>query len=390
METLLQPGARQPRKWTALRFLIPGIIFSFFLLNLAMRSIPPRWMGFHAWEAATLYATAEGDFAPNFHYVNDRAFGDLANMGNLRSLRHYRREVFTTDEFGFRNPPGIGVSKPPEFIVVGDSYAVGSGVSDRETLSAQLSDLTGKAAYNGATYRGNWATTKFLIDRLRMRNGLVVWEFSERWLVPESVRSETRIHSHNARLNTSEGAEFSFIPGYYRQWADDFLAYSPLNIFIDRALRRAQNGVWLPNPLSHAVVVNRLTNGDAMLFLPDEVEGFYHPHYENSAYFSEVNALIHETGNELLVVLVPDKYNAYHALLQGSSPAPQSQLHLDHLEQDLIRSNVPVLNLTSALRSQAAKGLQNREYDYFTDDTHWNQLGIHVAATEILRYRKGQ
>ena len=141
----------------------------------------------------------------------------------------------------------------------------------------------------------------------------------------------------------------------YRQWADDFLAYSPLNILIDRALRRAQNGVWLPNPSSHAVVVNRLTNGDAMLFLPDEVEGFYHPHYENSAYFSEVNALIHETGNELLVILVPDKYNVYQALLQGAATAPQGLSHLDHLEQDLIRSNVPVVNLTSALRAAGGK-----------------------------------
>jgi len=390
METLLQPGARPPRKWTGLRVLIPSIIFSFFLLNVAMRSIPPRWMAFHAWEAATLYATAEGDFAPNFHYANDHAFGDLANMGNLRSFRKYRREVFTTDEFGFRNPPGSGISKPPEFIVVGDSYAAGSGVSDRETLSVQLSDLTGKPAYNGATYRGHWATTKFLIDRLRMRNGLIVWEFSERWLVPESVRSETRIHSRNARLNASEDGELSIVPGKYRQWADDFLAYSPLDILIDRVLRRAQNGVWLPNPSSRAVVVDRLTNGDAMLFLPDELEGFYHPHYENSAYFSEVNALIRETGNELLVVLVPDKYNIYHAPLQGAAPAPSSQSHLDHLEQDLIRSNVPVLNLTSALRLQAAKGLQNKEYDYFIDDTHWNQLGIQVAANEILRYKKIQ
>jgi hypothetical protein len=103
-----------------------------------------------------------------------------------------------------------------------------------------------------------------------------------------------------------------------------------------------------------------------------------------------VNALIRETGNEMLVILVPDKYNVYHALLQGAAPAPQGLSHLDHLEQDLIRSNVPVLNLTSALRAQAAKGLQDKEYVYFTDDTHWNQLGIHVAANEILKYRKGQ
>src|ERR1700675_2034158 len=62
METLRQSDPRQPRRWTALRVLIPWIIFSSLILNVALRFVPPQWMAFHAWEAATLYATAEGDF----------------------------------------------------------------------------------------------------------------------------------------------------------------------------------------------------------------------------------------------------------------------------------------------------------------------------------------
>lgn len=374
----------------ALRVLIPSIILASLVFNIALRSVPPQWMAFHAWDAAILYATAEGDFAPNFHYANDRAFGDLANLGNLPSFRRYRKEVFTTDEFGFRNAPGSGASKPPAVIVVGDSYAAGSGVSDQETLSAQLSNLMGETVYNGATYRGHWATTKFLIDRLQMRNGLIVWEFSERWLVPETVRSETRIRSRNARLYASQDAEQSELLRRYGHWADDFSAYSPLSIFIDRMLRNVQNDVWLPNPSRRNVVINHLSNGDPMLFLPDEVDAFYNPHYENSSYFSEVNDLIHRTGNELLVVLVPDKYNVYHSLLKEAAPSPLSQSHLDHLEQDLIHAGVSVLNLTSALSLQASEGLKNKEYDYFIDDTHWNRLGIHVAANAIVRYRRNQ
>src|SRR5262247_2421093 len=58
-----------------------------------------------------------------------RASGDLAALSNRPALREFRREVFTTDAHGFRNP---------DIVVFGDSFAAGSGVSDDETLSAQL------------------------------------------------------------------------------------------------------------------------------------------------------------------------------------------------------------------------------------------------------------
>ena len=389
METFRQDDLSQPRKWTTLRVLIPLIILVSLILNVALRFISPERVTFRAWDAATLYATAEGHFAPNFRYANDRAFGDLANIGNLPSFRRYHREVFTTDEFGFRNSPGSGTGKPPAVIVVGDSFVVGSGVSDQDTLSAQLSYLTGKTVYNGGTDRGRWATTKALIDSLRMRNGLIVWEFSEGFIVPASIQLETKVRTGTSRWYASQNTGRSEFLRRYRQWADDFLAYSPLSVGIERALLRVQDDVWLPNPSRGAVFVNHLNNGDSMLFSPSEVEAFY-PQQEYSAYFSEVNALVHETGNELLVVLVPDKYSVYHPLLRNAAPSPESQSHLGHLEEDLFRSTIPVLNLTSALRLQAAEGLQNREYDYFIDDTHWNRLGIQVAASAISQYLKNR
>jgi hypothetical protein len=87
-------------------------------------------------------------------------------------------------------------------------------------------------------------------------------------------------------------------------------------------------------------------------------------------------------------VLVPDKYNVYQPLLRDAPAAPESQSPLDHLEEDLIHSDVPVVNLIPALRLQAAEGLRNSEYDYLIDDTHWNRLGIRVAANAIYQRQK--
>jgi hypothetical protein len=116
------------------------------------------------------------------------------------------------------------------------------------------------------------------------------------------------------------------------------------------------------------------------------VQNFYRPKNDSPNYLAEISALVHCSGNELLVILVPDKYSVYYSLLRDERQSPpEGKSHLNQLEDDLQRLGIPVLNLTSALRFQAAEGLQRREYNYLLDDTHWNRIGIQTATAEILR-----
>ena len=83
--------------------LIPRLLLAVGLLDLGLRFIPVEPLTFRAWEALTRYRPPGAAFEPNRHYENDRAYGDIAAMGNLPEVRQYRREVFSTDAFGFRN-----------------------------------------------------------------------------------------------------------------------------------------------------------------------------------------------------------------------------------------------------------------------------------------------
>jgi len=380
METFCPSDAPRQGKYIALRFIIVVIIFSTLVLDGTLRFIPPDWIASRAWDAALLYASAEGPFAPNFHFSSDRTYGDLIKMGNLpSSYRRLHREVFTTDAFGFRNSPAAAATTP-EILVVGDSFAVGSGVSDQDTLSSQLSYLTGKAVYNGATGGSGWATTKALIDRLHLRKGWVVWELSESHYVPSFTLEQLA-----SRANSSYRAP----PETFRnqaRWVHDFWSYSPLRILVQRALLSVEDDVWLPNPLHGAVLIERLKDGNPMLFLPSQVDKFYHHGHEDTQYFSHVNALIRDTGNKLVVVLVPSKYLVYQPLLSHPGPSPDLKSHWDQFQEDLQRAGIATVNLTSDLRMQAVKDLPSGKYDYFVDDTHWNQSGIHVGAVAISKY----
>jgi hypothetical protein len=387
METSGQQECRQAQKRMGLRLLIPSILVASLILDVALRFIPYERVYYHAWEAASLFATAEGSFAPNFRFDSDRSYGDLSNIGNRPAFRQYYREVFTTDEFGFRSSPGEGTGEMPAAILIGDSFAVGASNSDEDTLSAQLTRrLSNQWVYNGATARPQWNVTKELIQRLHMRGGLVIWQVSERVQLPRSVRTETP-HDHGVDPMIVSPIDTNYrILQKLNIWTESLLIYSPLRSFLSRGFRKLENGVWLPNPLENLVAVGQLRNGDRMLFLESEVDNFYQPKYDNPAYLSEISALVHCSGNELLVLLVPDKYGVYFPLLGGEQRSPpEGESHLNQLEEDLHHLGIPVVNLISPLRSQAAEGLQRREYNYRLDDTHWNRLGMQTAATEVLR-----
>src|SRR6187549_2051008 len=101
------------------------------------RTLPVGFFSFRAWEAMIANAPADAPFEPLARY-DARSFGDLANMGNLRRMRIYRRETFTTDAYGFRNPPGLAESGTTSVLLIGDSFSAGSGVHDKLTLAGQL------------------------------------------------------------------------------------------------------------------------------------------------------------------------------------------------------------------------------------------------------------
>jgi hypothetical protein len=373
-----------------LSILIPCIILLSFAVDVGLRLMPPERVAFRGWEAARAFPTGDGPFAPNVIYRNQRSFGDLANIGNLPSLRHYHSELFTTDKWGFRTTPGQdGISVSVLF--AGDSFTAGVGLSDSETLSAQVSSTGHIGTYNGGEVygTGSWPTIESLIKRLNLKNGLVVYQHSERNEVPDSatlhlplnVRLARRILPRNSAAYRHLRSTYLFVTG--------LVHYSPFKIFLTRLFMAFQDDVWLPNVEANKVVLRKLKDDVPFLFLTSEEKNFSKVRDVSTGFFVELKALVRATGNDLLVILVPDKYNVYYPLFQGSDGSlGDRQLYLDLLEKNLKKANVPVLDLTAALREQAAAALVQGKYNYHSDDTHWNALGVSRVAQLILNSRR--
>src|SRR5580704_5572836 len=173
-----ETSTNSPGIWSIGR-LLPRLMLFFFLLDLVLRFVPLDPLTFRAWEAMLRhYPNAVGPFIPAKHYHRDDSYGGVAGIGNLPAFRHYHSVDFTTDIYGFHNPPAL--TSNPIGMVIGDSFAVGSELPEDQSLSAQLTRRFGGYFYNaGAPQPLHLRSVEAVVYRIGLHRGLVIFEFLE-------------------------------------------------------------------------------------------------------------------------------------------------------------------------------------------------------------------
>jgi len=95
-------------------------------------------------------------------------------------------------------------------------------------------------------------------------------------------------------------------------------------------------------------------------------------------------------GTVAQIIFVPDKYRVYAPLLDQPPAKPLPNRNWEYLNALAQQHQIPALNLYPALSTAAKQALERSEYVYWRGDTHWNCLGMKVAATvlsEVLNNR---
>lgn len=370
--------------WWQLRKMVPAIMAVAATVNLALCFLPLDWLTFRTWEAATgsLKRNAVGPFEPDSEIRNDHAYGDLANIGNMRDMRQYRREEFRVDHFGFRNSSAPHPNSAG--LVIGDSFTAGAALSDSDTLAVRLTDVTGGFFYNAGGEKACLENAEAAAAILRLYSGVLVFELLERnaWRSPPEL---SRLRA-DCFPPPDRGPEKSRIPATVtgrRTLELAFSDHSPLAIISRRMIRRLQNGVWLPNPYSSEVIRRKLRNGEVMLFYPEDFwtgSNATQLATKWTDYFAEFSARMAERNIRTIVLLVPNKTTVYAPLVDAGFRDFHGGAILNGIEGQLHLAGIPVLNMTAAFQESAKRGLDNRDYIYWRDDTHWNARGVSLAA----------
>jgi hypothetical protein len=370
-----------PSRSTGLGALICLILLAAALADVGSRAIPAKFLAFRAWEAADLLPWREGGFTPNFVYQNPASYGDLASLYNLPGMREYRPERFTTDAQGFRNPAG-GPSAP-NVVLFGDSFGAGAGLSDQDILSEQILRQGGGAIriFNAAHFSNNIDRMLALLDRLGFKNGVIVFQISETFRVPEWPQSPDPVTQAQGLLRRFLPAGMAEQGAYYLRCVRNLTRYSPMEILCRRVYRTAQNDVFLPNAPAANGSKLQLSDGTSMLFLTATLGQNSNPAAADTRYLEELDSALRTRGNKLLVLLVPDKSTVYAPFLKEPAAGPD---YMDRVEAQLHAKRIPVVNLLQTFRVAAGTSLRNHELIYFRDDTHWNRQGIDLASRAVV------
>ena len=374
------------RSYWTLGYLLPRLMLLCMVLDLVFPFVPLDTLTFRAWEAALRrYPNAPGPFKPDMHFHRDDSYGGAASIGNLPALRQYHPADFTTDAYGFHNPPAL--SQPnPVGILIGDSFAVGSELPEDQTLTAQLTRLSGSYFYNaGGPQPLRLRSLQSVAQRIGLHRGLVIYEFLESHAL-DRPPSATPDGGHGWGQTT-------FLRLLGTNWGDRLR--TPINEFHGSPLqglsvkieKNLQNGVFLPNSFSAFVVQAKLRNGVSMVFLPNEFKlppSPKEPAAQWAAYFAWYAAELRKDALDFMVVLVPGRPAIYGPFFDPPQETAAFRAVHDAFTEALQSKGVSVVPLLPRYEQEAPLLFRKNVYLYNPDDAHWNSCGTGVAASEIL------
>jgi hypothetical protein len=322
------------------------------------------------------------NYVPNQEVDFHMPFGDLFAMSNYfySSLPELRRERFYTDSLGFRNRHDY---RGESIVLFGDSFVVGNGTDQFDILSEVLNEKYGLDVYNAGM---SGAVGEYL-DRFRLMERTYGKGFRAVFLIFEGNDfpcESGSVTAESLQLRNEQPALHGLLAERYPR-ALALATYVPEQVrqlesyrFFFGLTRRAMFRLGLYGRGDLSVIVKRVGPYDM---------GFWTHYIKQSTLrqaceWDPVFSGLKEIANRVdLIVFIPTKYRVYFPYLGLGQELPNAQW--DYLN-DFARSiGVRAVNLTQPLAAESAKLLEEGQYTFWRDDTHWNPHGIAVGARVI-------
>jgi hypothetical protein len=288
------------------------------------------------------------------------------------------REIeFITDSLGFRNSRDYAEDK---LILIGDSFVVGTGNSQQDTLTEILNNRFGVSAYNMAFPDGPHGYAA-RISEARMRFpshacvAVVMFEGNDfrdiapgdlavRDRVPGPIQSFVRTYFYLVK-GSSELSRLVY--GLKARAREILFKRQPEG-------KTAKRNVDRPKSFVHAV------GGFDMAFLTGYSDVVRRPVYSDHGYL----LTLFSAAKPDHIFFVPDKYRIYSALLDDEPLDALPHAQWQHLATVAEQIGVGVSDLTPILLFESRRSLGNGITTFWRDDTHWNRYGMLPAAQAIV------
>jgi len=344
---------------------------------------PDTLLCFRPWECA-ITERGHAPFKPHFQWQGYE-YGDLANMVGAPQLRAPRRTSFTTDAYGFRNA-SQAEDAPIDVVIQGDSFAIGTGVSDQETLPGVLSERLGRRVYN----YGGGSLVDYLRDARFVERPpkVLLLVISERNIKPKELpRGKLRRSRHLARWESLEAWERANAPASIRGWLAS--VYDRSEKAVERPCEAAYKGfLWHFGWLTLPATVPYVDPNDGMLFYHEGIENHRPDRYKKMRrrakramqHLRDLKGILADRGTRLVVLVIPDKETVYaDRLPELESTHPTATL--DAMMKMFRGSGIDHVPVHAKLAEYRAG--HPEELLYLLDDTHPNALGFSLIGETV-------
>lgn len=307
-------------------------------------------------------------FLPN-RSVEMEEVGDLSFRAWIRALQRPRQTKLSTDDYGFRNMRGI---ERPQVVVLGDSFVAGSGLTDEQTLAVRLSKRLGEPVYSVAVATAN-SPSLFLSEPRFATHPPRVVVFAP---INRLVRPLRLMQADFRRPKASKDGPLAAAGAAIK---DAGATLNRDNGF-SRAMRFGYNGL-LYALRGHPAVVR--PEAEVALALPlEEQLCFLTPEQRGLdaaiETLRELQRRLAARGTRLIYAPIPDSAEVYPELFPPEEIARCARPSLfDRLVPAALAAGIDAVDLRAAFRAN------KWPYLYRLDDSHWQPLGVEVAAAAI-------
>jgi hypothetical protein len=296
----------------------------------------------------------------NVDAVVKMPFGDTYAVGGEKDIETEPRTIrFKTDSLGFRNDEAYRRQK---YVLVGDSFVVGSDNSQEDTLQSQLKETYGIDTYSLAYPGGIPEYVKFILYLQR--------KYTDDFKV---------------LLFLFEGNDF---PGAYSR--RELLIKEPyLKAFLQRYRAFFRETVLYRCTYSVASKRSKKSFTARVLMVKGHRIADFNQYIgatERETYHfpEKVIPMLSLVRNRIdHIFFIPTKFRVYHPFLETGNQKPLPNAQWEAAKALSESWHIPCTDLTGPLTAESERLLKEDKFTYWKDDSHWNRYGIAVAAKVI-------
>lgn len=309
---------------------------------------------------------------------------DMSTYFNL-PFRADHPITFTTDSQGFRNPSDLTHAS---VALIGDSYVEGWGLSDDETIAAQLTRrLHAPAANLGTAGYGSLQELKVLErNALPLDPRLVAWFFFEGNDLDDDQNFENAmVARRDAPPAEPRGTATETASHRWRDFVDRSFTW---NLF--QQLRQATDRL-VPNRISTYGWFRDSSGTSHQIYFYDFYATRPLTDFERDRLLVTERTLrqaaddCRRRGVDFVLYFVPIKFRVYRDAVTFPPGSPCSRWTPWDLESSVRsicqRNGIAFVSLTDAMRAAARQGALL----YQPADSHWNAAGAAFVADRIVR-----